>query len=388
MLSLVSSIDIDVKENVKKGENFIIKVSGNFVRPLTTENVQFYRRHMDTSMGKFELKKIEGDYYFFLEIPLEKEADNYSVVLEGIEYWEGNKIVEKDVGKNFTILNETVPFSILPPLIVTNNSYNVTIQNLLPTRIEINLEKTIKTIEEIESSNETVESEGFLDILFGLFSKSESINETNTTNVTIETVVTESTSSKKITLKSGEKITIEYPALEKKGFEKLELYYENEGYAVLVYSLEDHPKIVVNETEELNLTNESLMNETCSSLNLTICNETKICVGNVTYLMNETCCKGECVVKESVNTTAQNCSSIGGKSCKVNEEKCEGNITYTKTEACCIGECVSTKKSNTGKIVGWTIIIIILLFLTWFLKRKYLRAGPGKVNLLEVAKGK
>src|SRR5665811_1628965 len=80
----VSAVDIEVKDSVKKGENFIVKISGTFVTPLKTSQVEFYRQHMTTTFSKVNLEKIEGDYYFYLAIPETKLADNYSIVLTDV----------------------------------------------------------------------------------------------------------------------------------------------------------------------------------------------------------------------------------------------------------------------------------------------------------------
>ena len=131
-LTLVSSVEVSLKEEVKKGENFVVKVSGNFYMPLQKENIKFYRKHLSTEMGEFELKKINEDYYFFLEIPKEKLAGNYSVVLEGIQYYKGRDISSEDISKNFTISENLVPFSISPPLLISDkDTYSVEIQNLM-----------------------------------------------------------------------------------------------------------------------------------------------------------------------------------------------------------------------------------------------------------------
>jgi len=365
-IGLVSSVEISLKDSVQKGENFVVKVSGNFVKPLTKDNIHFYRRHLPTEMGQFDLVKIEGDYYFYLFVPLDKLADNYSVVLEGIEYKIGTTTKKDDVSKNFTIENETVPFTVSPPLIIAHEKYNVSLQNLKETSIEISLEKTDKIIEEIPAG-ESVESGGFLDSLFSLFSK----EETNTTNVseTIEEVPTVSTSM--ISLKSGETKTLEYLAPEKKGFQMLEFYYEDSVYGSLIYNPEDRVEEIVSEdlseiNETINETNETIIYET------NITNETIVTVNGTNITV--------------INTTS--CETANLSKCIVDKERCSGEIKYTDTEACCAGDCVQIEKSNTGKIIGWSIIIVLALFLTWFLKKKYRGANPGKINLFNIAKGK
>jgi len=58
-LSFISAAEIEVNGKILKGETLVAKISGNFVQPLTGENIYFYRRHMPTSMGFYDLIKIQ-----------------------------------------------------------------------------------------------------------------------------------------------------------------------------------------------------------------------------------------------------------------------------------------------------------------------------------------
>jgi len=378
---LVSSVDISVKDQVKLGENFVVKVSGSFYTQPTTSDIKFYREGITTSFGIVKLEKIEGEYYFFLEIPLEKIPGNYSVVLEDIEYNSGRDVIEGDVSANFEVLNEMAPFSISPPLLITSEDYDVEIQNLMDSQIKINLEKTSKPS---EVEGESVETGGFLDALFSIFGSDNTTADETPKDEAV--VIEEPTSGNSITLMSGEKKILHESAPEKKGFQLLELYYNGESYGVMVYSPEGKPEIemdddekedsdnVVNETEEVNET------KTEDILEKKGINESEVIITDEGKVLNKT-------TNKEIDLDLKTCAELNGTSCPIGQ-KCNGKTELTIGAQCCLGTCEVIKKSSTGKVVGWFIIAAIAIFLTWFFKQKYKKAAPKKIDIVEASKPK
>ena len=84
--------------------------------------------------------------------------------------------------------------------------------------------------------------------------------------------------------------------------------------------------------------------------------------------------------------STKTCVEMEGVVCQENE-KCNGTTEYAKDAVCCMGNCEIIKKSNTGKIIGWSMIVIIIAATFWFFKTKYRRAKK-EINLLNIAKGK
>jgi hypothetical protein len=330
---IVSSAEIELKNEFVKGETLIAKVSGNFVKQPIKDNMEFFRRHMSTSMGFYDVIKIEGDYYIYVNIPLEKEADNYSLVISGVEYYSGTKIIDEDLVANFTILDEQASFSINPVLFITEEDYIIELQNLVDTKIEIIYEKLTKEEADVIAVEE--DKPTFFESLFGLFEK-QNVSEPE-----------EQISGEIISLKSGEIVEVTIPIGDYVGFEKVKFVYENETYNSMIYIL-GKEKIVENETPD----------------------EPEV-------EMNETPDEPE----------VENCEEFNGTICKSNE-KCEGETKYSSTDICCVGECVKVEKSNIGKTIGWIIIIVLALFLTWFFKNKYSKSRPPEVDLEEESKNK
>ena len=90
-------------------------------------------------------------------------------------------------------------------------------------------------------------------------------------------------------------------------------------------------------------------------------------------------------VNETIVRT-KTCLEINGTICD-SDEKCEGKTENAKDGVCCIGTCKKEDVSNTGKIIGWTIVVIIVLFLLWFFKTKY-KGAKKEVDLLKIGSGK
>ncbi len=346
---IVSAAEIEVKDEFVKGETLIAKISGNFVKQPIKDNMRFYRRHMSTSMGFYDVIEIEDDYYVYVNIPLEKEADNYSLEITGVEYYSGTKIVDDDLVANFTILDEQASFSISPVLFVAEEDYIIELQNLIGTEIEITYKKI--TEEEAEQVAEEENKPGFFEALFGSFETSSNESEEEFTGETVS-------------IKSGDIAEVVISIGDYVGFEKVKFVYENESYNSLVY-------IYGEETVEINETEDDEIEENVSV------EENVTEEENVSFEENVT----------EEEPRVEPCSELNGTICK-DDEICEGETDYSATDICCLGECIKEEKSNVGKTIGWIIIIVLALFLTWFFKKKYRGAKPPKVDLEKESKPK
>ena len=76
------------------------------------------------------------------------------------------------------------------------------------------------------------------------------------------------------------------------------------------------------------------------------------------------------------------CSDFNGTFCAKNLP-CNGEIKYTGDGVCCIGTCGTAEKSQTGRIIGFGIILFLIFLTAWF----FLRYSGVKrnIDLLKVA---
>lgn len=69
------------------------------------------------------------------------------------------------------------------------------------------------------------------------------------------------------------------------------------------------------------------------------------------------------------------CGELEGNVCSENQE-CNGESVYAKDGVCCLqpAECEELKTGNsTARWIGWGLLVVALLFLYWFYKKKYRR---------------
>jgi hypothetical protein len=406
IMPLASAVEFDMKTNFSQGETLIAKLSGNFLEQPSKENINFYRGHVKVPI-EYDLARINDEFYIYAMLP-ENEA-NYSIVIGDVTYYQGSQISEKDIAKNFSITKDIADFSINPGFIITNNDFYLEVQNLQDYKINIQIK-----IETISSSNES--SGGFFASLFGEDSSSDEEEYS-------------------ITLKSGEikKINfkledIEQPVTKTIDLSTDKLKYEIPVYIFLNYSSQKEKKrgfelepsilnfsistnssitkiiylsnIGENDLENISfIISESLEAYLIPIENIEELKENKTAKIGLHFASNEEekIIEGQIKAKESSEygdiyaytavflsivkdyipldeedeiITTKTCYELGGEICSKNQE-CDGKIENAKDDKCCIGICKDIEKSSTGKIIGWLIIILIIVFLIWFFKFKY-----------------
>ncbi len=221
LFPIVSAIDFNMKSEFKQGETLIAKISGNFLDPILKENIHFYRGHVPTSLD-FYLTRINNDYYLYALLS-EKNPANYSIVIENSRYFKGNKIIDENIIKNFTINNKTADFFVNPGFIKTNDNFFIEVQNLQDFEITIN-KKVFEGYSPDFTNNlkENKTSKGFFEMLFGTPSK-------NSTENYSESFVLSSGEIKKINF------NIDKSKLTKSSLNTIELSSENSKYSIPIF---------------------------------------------------------------------------------------------------------------------------------------------------------
>ncbi|HLC86908.1 MAG TPA: hypothetical protein VJH65_01365 [Candidatus Nanoarchaeia archaeon] len=339
ILPAISSVQIDIKSNYSQGETLIAKVSGNFIENIKEENVIFYRKHVKIPMI-FNLEKINDEFYIYAQL-YGREPENYSISIEGVKYMKGPEISEEQVKKNFTITQETAPFTIKPGVIQTQSNYSITLQNIRDYSIIVYVNK-----KEVSAFQE--EAGSLLESIFG----GGNANETS--------IKTEY--EKSIELKSGEIKSVDFmlnPTAQAQ-WTSVSLTAESLTYEIPVYLLASEITQLPQEQPSDNIS----------------------VIGNETELPEE---KNKTAVENLTKDELKfkTCIELGGKIC-LNNTECSGEEKYAKDSLCCFGECREKQKSNTKKIIGWTLFIIAIVLVAWFFLR-YKQIKKPKINLLEAA---
>lgn len=411
-LQFISAVEVDMNEDFGQGETILTKISGNFITPVTKENIFFYRSHVRIPM-EYDVARINDDYYIYALLS-DKQQGNYSISVEDVKYMKGAEISEENIIKNFSITDKIADFSLKPGFIITSKDFSIEIQNLQDRKLTVN----IKTL-------------------------------TNTTANNSREILILPPDSKEtsISLKSGEikeinfKLGVGEPALQKIELKTDNLIYEIPVYILTPSSGGSQKESFRFEPAELNFSLSTNMtakgiihlynagDADMKNISLSLSDSIKpfanISVSKIENLHNNSnfavelyfFSLGDIAVEgnlkaETENLTAyssislkflksytpsneteqppavvKTCAELQGKICNETVEKCDTTPVYAKDNVCCLGTCQKIKKSSTGRIIAIIFILVIIAGLVWFYFAKY-KKTKKPVDLLKIAKGK
>lgn len=365
---LISSVTLDVKSEIPQGETTIAILSGNFIDAVSKSNVEFYRGYARVSFD-YDVGKIGGNYYIYFQT-LNKAENNYSIIVKNARYYVGAQISDEEISKNFTITNATADFYVDKGFVVTDGNFSLNVQNLNPETITIN----------IQTTTNSGSTGGFFKFLF----EENEINENS------------------VSLLSGEikKIDIALENINATTTRTITLSSENTQYEILAY--------VVLENVHANGTtgNESNVNVSNNDTEVEYKNETDSSSfwdffkkENKTEDENKTSGDYEIIIDDDGNTVAvkdgeilngsaslKKCSELKGSSCSDNQI-CNGTSQYAVDAVCCVGTCVKKTANKNSRIIGWSLVGIIIIFLIWF-RIKYARTRRKNIDLTDIPKKK
>lgn len=382
---LVSAVDFEINSEFDQGETLLAKISGNFIEPLTENNVFFYRGHVGIPVV-YDIVEMDDEFYLY-GLLTGKDSGNYSVALEDVKYMKGAEISEEDIVKNFTITENTALFSVNPGFVETFEDFSIEIQNLQESKITVEVTAGLDSI--VGNSTELKSGE-IKDIEFDLIEDSPPTTEKvifTSGNLTYEIpvfITTSTTREDKKERKFRFELSVFDVSMATDSDAKIIIYLQNTGEADLTDIfisisplLEPYISLSTDEIDDL----ESNTSEKIELFLLSDVEEV-IIEGEITAITENISTSSTIILnfikdfipldedaKSEVRSTLT-CSEEGGTICAENEE-CSEDIIYTKDDVCCLATCEEIKTSSTGKIVGWLIIIAIIGFLFWFFKTKY-----------------
>lgn len=391
--SLVSGLEIDSKSDYMQGETLLVKISGNFVKPILEENINFYSGYSRVPINP-TLAKINEEYYISATLP--EQSGNYSLLIEGSKYYSGSKISEEEITLNFSIGKETAPFSLDKGVIITNSTFSIKLQNLLDKRIEVTL------LSKTDSGN----TENFFS---SFFSPQEIVDS----------------EERIFELKSGEIETLSFDIskLDSPSIREVNLESESYSYSIPVYIYINRTKQEENkekrfriEPSELNL---SMSTNSNNSFYLYIFNSGEKDLENLTlsssnnlrpYLVFS---KKEIEDLDSnisqrievfVNSDSTPKSLVGQIKLKDSDNDyeysdlilnfyrdfipTEEDTNSWNNQGNYDGPLIDdTEDSSSGSSwLGWILLVLILGFLVWFFKTKYSTAGKRSKNIMSLMK--
>lgn len=443
-LPIVSAVTIDMKEEFSQGETLMAKVSGNFYESIVKEDVSFYERHVRQPMSPF-VAKINNDFYIYAQL-LGKSPNNYSMSIKNVKHISGGIVVEEDFTKNFSIISNTADFSIEQGFVITNEDFFIEMENLKDYEITINVvtssidletaepinlgagtKKIYFSIENIDSAFEIIElsagsSQYEIPVyIFGV----EGISSDDDNGIeydTCENIGACKTSCDEDSQDLGKLDCGFFYTCCQEGTDEQKSFNFEQSELDIIMPTNSHT------IREVYLYNTG--NKTIEDISLIISGELKNYVSLSTDKVDELApdsnikielefysfdkdveVHGKLTAKEqdistsseiflniirdyvpldeyeySPSTQIKTCAELNGEVCS-SDEKCDTDYVYAKDDKCCLGTCGGEEPSSTGKIIGWAIVGIVVVFLIWFFKKKY-KGAKKEVDLFKIAKGK
>ena len=420
LFPLISSAEIQFSKNssdFNQGETIIAKVSGNFLEPVTTSNVFFYRGNVQIPIV-YDVGKAGNDFYIYA-ITTGKNSGNYSISLEGVEYMNGPSVSNTNIIKNFTINQNSSDFSVNPGFINNEGDFSLEVQNLKESQITININSpgSIQSQDSINlisgdsetlnffvvgerSGSETIKltsgnTEYFLPILVtSTLPVNETTNDTGTSNNTNNIDEEDSTSGESFKFEPNS-INV---SIATDSSSKRIVYLVNTGDSdvediIFLVSSSISPYVTIKSSSTLDEDSTERV-----EIIVTSSEDSKIIIGDITAKTEKESSSIEVTLNfiedyvapadEEVNEDGEvivtTCLQLSGNKCSENEI-CNGEVVMVRDGFCCLSTCGEVRKaSSAGKIVGWILLILVVIFLLWFFKR-YKSVRP-KTDLLNVGK--
>ena len=385
-ISTISAIEFNLDSEYPQGSSILATISGSFQETITEQDIEFFRGHVRVPID-FNLEKIGDNYYLYASL-VNKDPNNYSVVINEVEFLEGAKVVEENITRNFTITEEITDFSISKGVVITEDEFSITVQNLQSQRINITSnfleEKTTELFSgEIAELKFSVEDVPLLEI------QNLKLTSRNTSyEIPIYVLGTPKAEAPVQFEFDKEKLNI---TLDLIGQTERTLYLKNTGeetiFQVKLSLSEDLERFVsLKETEIMNVEPGFLypVELVILSGELPITDEGQIIARssgvenytNITLIFTP----GHVPTEEDLeDSTPLTCSELGGAICG-SVDLCDGEIRVVGEQNCCFGLCGEAEEdSPVLRIIGWLLLVIVVLGGAWLYFKKYRKAkGPEK----------
>jgi len=398
MIPSITAIEVSMNPKYSQGETLLAKFSGNFIDQINEENVFFYINNTAIPMI-FDVVKINDDFYVYALLASDQEPGNYSIRIKGIRYYKATQIVSDEIISNFTVLGERAAFSVNPGVLITNSDFSVELENLKDSAITIK----INNPESITSESSILLNTGQKKLVSFTLDNSASRGLTNidfsSGNTSYKMPVYLDTNISEPKEEQNQELKMEFQpktaniSLTTNSSSKKILYLKNTGTSTLEdisfnisSQLEKYISLSpkkINSLEPGKLKQIEIEISSGSeevSIEGKIIAYTKNISTSFTLTLNliKDFIPSETKVEKNPAIVSL-CEDLGGVICADNLE-CSGDIVRSKNGDCCIAPfvCQEPKKSSSGKIIGWGILVLVFIFIIWFFKIRYKRVHRVK----------
>ncbi len=408
VLQTVLAVEFNIKDEYNQAETLLTKISGNFIDGISKSNIYFYRGHVRVPM-EYSVTKIENEYYLYALLP--ENSANYSIIVKDVRYYSGTQIIEEDIERKFFITETLADFSIDPGFIVTDVNFPIKVQNLQDAQITIAVSGVFKGGDEsidlmsgeikdinFELGNislpnlETIElSTANLNYQIPVYIFGENLycgdgtcnGEENCTICEEDCAICEEELNEtEVNETDEEQIDFEFDP------EELEISMATDSTRIKTIYLTNPGDIVIEDIvltlstslEDYIILSEEEIDELDAGSQIKI--ELEISSG-----MDEETIEGYIKANSDVISIKSDIILNFVEGYVISEEEDEDEDENDGGSSAQTSTSKSDDPDSTGKIIGWSILIIVVLGLAWFFLVKF-KGTKKKVNLLDAAKSK
>ena len=368
--SSASALSLSLSQSYAQGETIIAELSGSIFGSLSASDVEFTRGHVQVGSFEYDLKRLGDRYFLYAVAPF--APHNYTLIIHNVETLVNGQQVVIDFMQNFTVTNETAPYTLRPGLIIAGQDFDISFTSHAELPQEISLELAGNTTLTLMPGITTREIE-IEEFAYGLHSLSLGRYEFQlySTYTPPETNDTSSGQPRIIELSPGRFdhrfirgkephiITFTVRNTAERDLSGFKFTYDDKRFELEPSRLRT---LKSNETATFNLT--VLSEESISDL-------FTITVGDEEFELplelffdeeNATTVIGPSSNVSSNGTGFYSCSELNGRVC-LTSQQCSGETITTKEGACCRGSCIDVKETTSLAWLGYVIGLIVLLIL-------------------------
>jgi len=390
LLPLTSALTIDIQETYKPGQTALITIQGNFVKPLTAEQIYFYQGRIQIPLV-YDLAKIKDKYYIYAILP--NEEKNLTLFIKDAHYIENTQEFNQDINKNFSVQGNLVDFSISPGFIITTKDFEIRVQsktkaldieyNFLGNKQQVYVPEG--QLKELTFSIQNIKEFTLTDIEISSPETTYKIPVAIIPNKTIEDEGNIIISKKFRFSPNSRDIAVLLSEERKLKINLINL--GNEDLKSIVFNVSDNLKNILNITpKEIDLPKDD-----SEEIILTIKpDKIGLFSGEILAKSEEELASFKINVSVTQNLTYDNtqqiktCAFLGGAICSRNEV-CQATIQASLEGNCCVpaDSCVEKKTNSIWKYILLLIIIVVLFSIAYFLVKKYRKSGESASDILK-----
>lgn len=387
LLHSVYALDTTINPSYAQGETMLVEITGSIRSSLQPSQVEFLRGHVQVGSFEYDLKRLGNRYFLYAIAPF--ASNNYTLVIHNVETFVNGQATTLDIVENFTITNETAPYTIRPGFMISaeDSSIIVTSHEDVPQEIvfmsEENNSVTLQPgqntlrfdIEPFGYGLHFINVGGYEFPLYSLHQSSPSDPPMQPRIIELSPLRIE---ERFVRTNQPRVLTFIITNTADRELEDFTFEYDDERYELKPARLRS---LEANQSVTFNLT--LLKEEDVSdSFIITVDDESIELPLEVRF------------VEESFNETTPlnitpgsenryHCEELNGRICLA-AQQCSGESVSSLEGSCCRGTCVQVEQTQSlawlGYLIGVVVVFIILIVLGRYLKARSRAKGENPLE--------